>query len=324
MNKVIVLIDNESRQSNFINSYSLGKDPHLTTLCRAMTTAEKKQLQLFNFEIFGLFTESKKLSDFIKTHDGIIISIDSENFRKNPNLFVSRIKHISDNNQTKPIAIVIDYNQEIKCDDFLKKLIELSNKNVANNSLHKTFICPYTNSGVIMYMHNDIYTYSTKIESWFVSNLKNTKTSHAVDISKLSSKTINPIDLMKQFYNCTLPIDIWDHYGRLRVVWCSLVRFGLNDSINQNGWLCSSWKRYKTSIGHGDKWNYTLTRFWTETLWKLQALKKYKTFDSLWQDNQHIQSGKLFQEYYGNEIFSLEAKNNWIPPKNITNVGKYC
>lgn len=324
MKQVIVLMDDENRQSDYINSRSLGKDPWLATMCRAPTQAELRGEQKFIYEVFGLFTNSKKLDDFLLRHDGIIVSIDSENFRKDPNIFISQLKKITDQNVDIPIAIVIDHNQQIKSTQFLEKILELCDKHLQKNDLHKVFIKPYVKeTGNILgktqfIVYGDkIYDDPNSIDRWFNVQLcqpKQTRVVKPTDNNKLTSRTINATQMMNEFHKETLPIELWDHYGRLRVVWCSIIRFGFDETIKPDGWLCSSWKRYKTSIGHGDKWNYTLTRFWVNILVGIQESGKYKTFNELYDNNPRIHSGKLFQEYYGNEIFSDNAKNNWIKP----------
>jgi hypothetical protein len=324
MSKVIVLMDNESRRSDFINNYSFGKDPFLSTLCRMPTEAEIRGQKSFTFEVFGLFTNSDKLDNFIRSRDGLIVSIDSENFKKDPNIFISQLKKITDQNTNMPIAIVIDHNQEIKQTQLLMKILDLCDKHLEQNELHKVFISPYVKeTGSILgetkfiTFDNKIYTDSLSINRWFSQKLnspKKTQKTKSTCGSAVTSRTISATKLMTDFYNETLPIELWDHYGRLRVVWCSLIRFGFEESILPSGWLCSSWRRYKTSIGHGDKWNYTLTRFWVNILAGIQESGKYKTFNELYENNPKIHSGKLFMEYYGNEIFSENAKNNWVQP----------
>lgn len=321
MKQVIVLMDNENRQSDYVNSRSLGKDPYLSTMCRMPTQAELNGAKKFTYEVFGLFTNSKKLDDFLKTHDGIIISIDSENFRKDPNLFISQLKKVTDQNHTTPIVIVVDHEQSEKQSVFVEKLRDLCEKHLQKNVLHKVFIKPYVRETVYgetkFIVFDGKYDDALSIDMWFNNQLySKNKTNDAKPIcnNSLTSRTINATQLMDEFYKETLPIELWDHYGRLRVVWCSIIRFGFEETIRPDGWLCSSWKRYKTSIGHGDKWNYTLTRFWVNILTGIQESGKYKTFNELYDNNPKIHSGKLFMEYYGNEIFSDEAKNSWVKP----------
>ena len=118
-----------------------------------------------------------------------------------------------------------------------------------------------------------------------------------------------------QFEDNTLPITFWDHYGRLRIVFFSILHYGYKNTIDQNGWLCTNWKKYKHSIGHGNLWNYTLTRFWTNILYCIQRRHKFKTFKELYDRFPKIHYGSLFKDFYSNDIiFSDRARKTWIPP----------
>jgi hypothetical protein len=329
MKKVIVLMDNENRHSQFINSYSFGKSSHLTTLCRSMTEAEKAGLTTFKFEVFGLLTKSPKLDQFIPTHNGIIISIDTSNLLKFSKEIGERLSTISINNKNIPIAVVIDHDRKIKLSN---NLLDWLKSQLTTVNVHELFVLPYIKQTGSLLGHDIImmtkdntdskyHTDSIYVGKWIEEKIhsKNQKCSDVpIKNQNLNSHTIHAVNLMTQFNKATLPIELWDHYGRLRVVWCSLQRFGYENTISKDGWLCTSWKRYKTSIGHGDKWNYTMTRFWSTVIWNMQKHKQYKTFSELYNDNENIHSGRLFQKYYGDEIFSEHAKNNWIPPKDNT------
>ena len=54
--------------------------------------------------------------------------------------------------------------------------------------------------------------------------------------------------------------------GRLFVVWAALKEKGFEDCIDGEGWLCKHWRSYKESIGHGEKWHFTLTTFWVRII----------------------------------------------------------
>lgn len=115
-----------------------------------------------------------------------------------------------------------------------------------------------------------------------------------------------------------IPFKSADHYGRLKIVDYAIMTYGYKGAIDSNGWLCTNWKKYKKSIGHGNLWNYSLTRFWINILYNLQVKNNYKSFDELYTNNSIIHNGKLFQQYYSNDVlFSDNAKNNWVPPNLI-------
>lgn len=137
-----------------------------------------------------------------------------------------------------------------------------------------------------------------------------------------TSQTISNDELIQGFTHGTLPLSMWDHYGRLRIVYLAIVKLGWAKAIDPNGWLCKSWRRYKTSIGHGHLWHYTLTRFWGNLLHDLQKKNKYKNFSELYNDpnNQFLHSGRLFQKYYTNDVlFSDKARKQWVSPNKDPN-----
>lgn len=327
MKKVIVLMDDENRQSDYINNISFGKDPFLSTMCRMPTEAELKNQKKFIYEVFGLNTNDIKLDNFLLKHDGIIIAIETNIFKNNTSTIMTQLKKITEKYSKIPIQIVFEHEQSEEF-EIVKNIKYLCNKYLVLSKVHKYFITQYQkNTGsliedrsVKMYFYNTNYDTYLDLDMWFNKMLYNENKQHiTIETNELSSKTIQALQLMDQFYNATLPIHLWDHYGRLRVVWCSIIKFGFEKTIDKNGWLCNSWKKYKTSIGHGDKWNYTLTRFWVNILYGIQQTNKYYTFDELYINNPKIHSGKLFMDYYGNEIFSEEAKNNWIQPTKLNN-----
>ena len=326
-------MDDENRKSKYLGDISLGNFTELGLLCRMPTQAEIDNSKNFLFEVFGLFTKDQKLTNFLQFHDGIIISIDSKNVQKNPNLFISRINNIINENSNIPVATVIDNDDSMTSNtrQTVNKLLE----DIIRTDISEIFIVNYSSdlsglmqsdniSDVNKWINTTLKKTNNKFNKYKITNNR-TNDNYVINKRKqikektkiLTSNTINANTLMRLFDDATLPIDVWDHYGRLRVVWCSIIKFGFEKTIDPKGWLCTAWKRYKTSIGHGDKWNYTLTRFWINIINGIQESAKYRTFRELYKNNPRIHSGKLFLEYYGNEIFSDHAKNNWIQPTKI-------
>ena len=124
--------------------------------------------------------------------------------------------------------------------------------------------------------------------------------------------------MVTQFENSSLPLTIWDHYGRLRIVNHYLEKYGYQRTSDIDGPLCVAWKKYKTSVGHEKLWNYTLTRFWINVLYSLHKKEPYLTFAQIYERYTDIQFGSFFKKYYSDDvIFSQLAKNTWIEP-NLT------
>jgi hypothetical protein len=131
----------------------------------------------------------------------------------------------------------------------------------------------------------------------------------------LTPVTIPIKDLIDQFQKCTLPLDFWTHYCRLRIVIYSIQIYGVKATLNPEGWLCTTWRQYKTSVGHGHLWHYTLTSFWVHLLANMLATGKYPTFEAMYSQNPDLQNGHLHKQYYSDQfLFTANAKTNWVEP----------
>lgn len=299
MKHVVVLMDSEVRRSQFLNK--LGRTTPLY-LCRSLTPAEVDGLKIFDFEVFGLFTKDNKLDDFIGHVDGIIILVEHANVQH----VLKRITEIIKISPDKPLLIVVETNNKNTNDEF---------KNICNVKNRKVFYVNYL----------DQWDNTLEPKEWFntillAENVKKVKISskEVDDIINYTSSSIPMPIMASRFEDCVLEMKLWDHYGRLRIVHYSLMRYGYEDTIDQSGWLCTNWKKYKTSIGHGKLWHYTLTRLWTNIIYQLQKKYNYQTFSELYLNHEKLHSGKLYKEYYTDDvIFTDKAKNNWVPP-NIT------
>jgi hypothetical protein len=153
-------------------------------------------------------------------------------------------------------------------------------------------------------------------EKWFIEQMNKLATKKNVP----SHSAITDAQLVDMFESSVLPLMPWDHYGRLRIVHYALTKYGFDNTIDQNGWLCSNWKKYKKTIGHEHLWNYTLTRFWIEIVEGLR--KNHPMYSELYQHNPKIHNGNLHKEFYTNEtLFSQLARDNWIPPTDLNKFG---
>ena len=293
MPNVTVLIENEKYRSEFLKD--LGEDPNLKYLCRAVTRRTS-----YDFQVFGLLTVNDKLTNYIKTN-GIVILFTSVS-----NYVLDRINKIVHDNSQMPILFVHEKLTNGLCDSYID-LPAVLYKDISNRKL-------FTRD----YMKIDQSDAIDSINTWFNklvhTNFELTQNNIQSQIL-ITSRNISIVDMVKQFENNTLALTLWDHYGRLRLVNYSVMVKGYNDSINPNGWLMSKWKNYKTSIGHGDLWHYTLTRFWINIIYNLQRKSKNKPFKELYENYPEIQNGKLFTKFYSNDIlFTQTARNSWVPP----------
>ena len=253
MKHVVVLMDSEVRRSQFLNK--LGRSNPPLYLCRSLTPAEINGFKIFDFEVFGLFTKDNKLDDFIGQVNGVIILVEYENVQ----YALKRINEIIKISPNKPLLIVVETNNNKNTCDELKNMCNVKNR--------KVFYVNYL----------DQWDNTLEPKEWFNTilleeNIKKVKDSSTIDVNNKDYTSSNiPMSVMaSRFEDCVLEMKLWDHYGRLRIVHYSLQRYGYEDTIDQSGWLCTNWKKYKTSIGHGKLWHYTLTRLWTNIIYQLQ------------------------------------------------------
>ena len=122
-------------------------------------------------------------------------------------------------------------------------------------------------------------------------------------------------ELVKQFVDCELSIENWNHFNRLRLVYFSLKNFGYDKTIDQNEWLCVKWNKYKNTIGHSHLWNYTLTKFWIDQIFSVMQSEPELDFAQMYKKYSYLSDGNLHQKYYTNDVlFSNEARHQWIKP----------
>lgn len=291
--KVIFLLDDEDNKYYLtkMSGLSVHQDNSWMYLCRQVSNAElngMKKVKLFSFTKMSLLVEDKKMDDYIKTNDGVIIFISDEKLKIHHKKILSRLEQLSKS---------VDKNVPIYVYVFGKSALFDISKSLGDTPFRKVY--HYQQFDLLPPQNNQILEFS-KLLKW--SN----------DDSQ--SRTLPDEDLLQMFENQTLPINSWDHYGRLRVVYLSIKKRGFLDTIKQDGWLCSSWRKYKKSIGHEKLWNYTLTRFWASIIYLIDEKNEYSGFNHFYEANTKLHSGSLFKQYYGDEIFSDKAKINWLPP----------
>lgn len=309
MNNVIVLLDDPEVHSRLLKNLGVMDVQYLSYLCRQRTAYEEQLLNSppktwFLFETYDLMTRNKKIDDLISSKDGVLVFVDYVNANTITTELTERIQHI----KCRPLLVIINNCPEGLSPD--KYLISSTNtdsfrvKHIANNvSINSAFN-------------------GTDINSWFIEKLNKAKVNEPSS-TILTSKNISDIDLTQQFEDGTLPLVLWDHYCRLRIVYLGL-QHGINDAINKKGWLCKNWKKYKNGIGHGHLWNYTLTIFWVKQIYSLMD-KDHKSFSDIYNQNPHLHNGRLHEKYYSKSlIFSELAKHRYIEPDLQQSSGTGC
>ena len=296
MSKVITLVDNEFARYQFLNDF--GSIPYISTMCMIQTPAHYRNIKIFNFEVFGLLTNDTKLNNLIKEKEGIVIVISFIN-----SLIIAKINQILSSNLDTPLLLV--YEKNIMFDNFQAQ------NNPFDDEILKKFNVPHRK---LLFTQNQ-YEVGKK---WFYNIIKKKTEIKKVNITIPISKTINISEMVTQFENATLPLSLWDHFGRLRIVNYYLTEYGYEKTIDKTGLLCTTWKKYKTSVGHEHLWNYTLTRFWINILFSLRKNDPFLTFTQLYDKNTQIQYGSFFKNYYSEDVlFSQYAKDNWVEPNLV-------
>jgi hypothetical protein len=330
--KVIVLTDDTKKDYNstsggkynspFLRSIvPEGRFDYVMYLCRMPSEVEMKAYQdeqaskSFMIEVFDIRNNNQKLLDLMSSKDGIIMIFNHTNLDEE---IYNRMKYIVKHAGDRPTLVIIerttDHRHIVEPTGQLKEFISV----------------PHRNAYGIDYNKNKIYCCKKPMiepTKWFTECLNRSTYKYT---QSLTSRTISDSLLMKEFENNTLDMNLWDHYGRLRMVYLSLKKFGYAESIKKDSWLCRNWKRYKESIGHGHLWHYTLTRFWLEILHYLDITSNktifikensYSTivhndsFNHIYSSHPEIHTGRYFETYYTkNVLFTDLARNSWIEP----------
>src|SRR5439155_15338759 len=106
MKNVIVLRDNKQKESIFLKDLGIIIINPISTMCLVQLPTK-----IFNFQIFGILIQDKKLTDFIKTKDGIIILLDFEKINNN---ILDCVKKIIVGCSEKPLLIIFEKYDDSK------------------------------------------------------------------------------------------------------------------------------------------------------------------------------------------------------------------
>lgn len=306
---IIILKYNEKDNSEFIQSL-IPNEIYADTRYLCSTQAiqrvldmneilkkeNKNMKRILRHQVYGLMVEDKKLDDYINTKDGIIIVLSIDDLHDKTK---RRINNIIKNNPNKPMLFIFDN----------------INKNMINDT--DSYIKDFISNNRKAFFYGDKYINKNDAIIWF---------KNIIDKQEKINKPNNyhgDEELLSLFRLAQLPMNEWNHENRLRIVYLHLIRFGYANSIKIDGELCKNWINYKTTIGHSELWNYTITRFFIEFIYKIiNNDKSMNNFNDIWYCKKYefLKNGKLFLDYYSRErLFSENAKNNFVEPdlKNI-------
>ena len=130
--------------------------------------------------------------------------------------------------------------------------------------------------------------------------------------------------LLKEFCNYYLPINEFTHYNRLKLIYYSLVKYGLKNTIRYDGWLIVTWKKYIYMNINGednDYFHYGIIKFWCYYLNSLNVNKlvneneldnDFNNFYVKW----NLNDNKLWMNYTGP---LSRVPNDWIKGYDLMN-----
>lgn len=286
MKRVVLLTEDEKKDYKFKVPCMSFITPYL---CRTLTPAEiERERQVadkpaFLYERFGFFTVNHKLDDYIACMSGVIVIISYATMLKNRVEIEARLQKI----RCRPLLLIV---HETPHDATIDNIRSTSN----------SFKVVYDTGG------NSI-SFDLRV---FANELKE-------PTIPVSAVNISNENMIKMFETQTLPITAWDHYGRVRIVYLALKMHGYKNSIDPAGWLCRNWKKYKSDLGHGHLWNYTLTRFWIEIVAHARECKSNSGygFKSLWRADSNLRDSGFHKQFYSRErLMNPEARERWVPP----------
>lgn len=279
LNNVIVLADNKNYSRDFLKrlGMSIGS-PFLCTL--------HIPTKMFTFQMYGIEESDEKIFSHVKTNAGLVIIVSKDNYLK----LYERIEFYTNNITHIPILILIEGISDLNQINKISKINVRYELDLQTKSFNNT------------YTDEEYYNMS-----WFNNQV--------IKFKPLPKDLLELEELVKQFIDCKLSIENWSHFNRLRLVYFSLKNYGYEKTIDQSGWLCVSWNKYKNTIGHSHLWNYTLTKFWVDQIFSLMLKTPKMNFAQLYAEYDFLSDGNLHKKSYTNEVlFSDKARSEWVEP----------
>lgn len=279
------------KKRNYSVPFSPKKNPLASPTKIIYNSPKKKQTNkynknIFNFTTFDLFgANNNLLKKNIISKDGIIIVIEKIN-KKTKNI----ITDILNINYNKPILILYDTtnsiiknkknNKKVNYFNIGHKLKEDLTINYNKRKIDTIKYFPIIS--IIKNRKNDIIhiniedDYNNPIEL-FIGNLlyKEVKTFSMNEYNYPDEELIN------NFENLKLPIRLWTHYTRIKIMHHYSIRSEYKELISKKSNLYNLWNKYLDCIGQSFTWNYEIYAFWLKILNKLKYKNRYiyKFFD---------------------------------------------
>jgi hypothetical protein len=123
-------------------------------------------------------------------------------------------------------------------------------------------------------------------------------------------------ELLKQIENCSLNPNLFTHEVLLRMAWILINKYGLETAIIKN---CEIKENYFKNALNSNKFNYTLTKAYTEITGHFMKNSKAKTFDKLLKEFPRLQYNfkDLVKTHFGYNILKEHRKEEPNIPRPI-------
>ncbi len=128
----------------------------------------------------------------------------------------------------------------------------------------------------------------------------------------MSPLEMNDAELLEQIENCTLSPSFFTHEVMLRLSWILIQKFGFQEAITKN---CEIKENYFNNVIEGHKFNYPLTKAYTEILHFFMEKSTAKDFDKLLREFPRIRYNfkNLVKTHYGYNILKEHRTEDPIP-----------
>ena len=119
---------------------------------------------------------------------------------------------------------------------------------------------------------------------------------------------------LQQLQNTTLPPEMFNHYGHLRLAWLMLQQYPLEQAINHT---CNTINAYATALGATDKFHYTLTAAIVRIMAQRKASHNQESLDEFLTEHPELENnlmGLVLQHYQPQTLNSPYARQHWQQP----------
>jgi len=132
----------------------------------------------------------------------------------------------------------------------------------------------------------------------------------------IESNELSDTELLQQIENCSLSPSFFTHEVLLRMSYILIKKYGLEVAIKKN---CKIKENYYKNALHSDKFNYTLTRAYTEILYYFMQKNNKASFEKLLRDFPRLRYNfkNLVKTHYGYDILKEHRKEESHPAKPI-------